>query len=190
MTEFYFLVNPTPRTTLSIRELLPADPPTIAAAFSAQGWNKPESQYWHYLEEQDSGLRLVLLAEVGLAPTAQFAGYLTVVWDSGYPPFHEAKIPEIVDFNVLIRFQRQGIGSALMDEAERRIAERSSLAGIGVGLTSDYGAAHILYIKRGYIPDGRGLFSIGRWLKYGDFTVVNDELTIQLTKDLTRGSHK
>ena len=41
---------------------------------------------------------------------------------------------------------------------KRRItyAQRSDHAGIGFGLYADYGAAQRLYIKRGYIPDGRG----------------------------------
>lgn len=174
-----------PRDRLIIRDIRRADPPIIAAAFSAQGWHKPESQYQQYLAEHLAGRRRVLIAEVSLAPDPPaFAGYLTIVWESEYPPFREAGIPEIVDFNVLIKHRRMGIGSALMDEAERLVAERAPIVGIGVGLTPDYGPAHILYVKRGYIPDGRGLFYRGHHLQWGETCTINDELSLNFTKVL------
>ncbi|MGC4045412.1 MAG: GNAT family N-acetyltransferase [Armatimonas sp.] len=165
---------------LEIRALLPTDPPLFESAFTAQGWNKPALQYEHYLELQANGSRDVLVATVA----GDFAGYLTIEWVAGYAPFKEARIPEIVDFNVLLKHQRQGIGSALMEEAERRISERSPVAGIGVGLTPDYGPAQILYVKRGYIPDGRGLDYDGQILNWGAQTVVDDSLVLHLTKRL------
>jgi ribosomal protein S18 acetylase RimI-like enzyme len=168
-----------------IREIGELDPPIIANAFSAQGWNKPESQYRQYLQEHQSGKRSVLLAEIEIPPrTLAFAGYLTIVWESDYPPFRAERIPEVVDFNVLIKYRRQGIGNALMDEAERRIAEKSQSSGIGVGMTPDYGPAHILYIRRGYIPDGRGLYYNHHHLQWGETCVVNDDLTLNFTKKL------
>ncbi len=99
-------------------------------------------------------------------------------------PFKEAKIPEIVDFIVLQRFQRRGIGTALMDEAELRIKSRSPYAGIGFGITPDYGAAQILYVKRGYVPDGHGLVSGARSVAYGEQVEINDELALYLVKEL------
>ena len=152
----------------------------IAAAFAELGWDKPAAQYQRYLSEQQAGLRVVLVASADKI----FAGYVTIAWASGYPPFLEEGIPEIVDFNVLPRFRRQGIGSQLMDEAENRIAERSPLAGLGVGLTADYGAAQIMYVKRGYIPDGRGLFWGEKSCQYGDRVIVDDGLTLYFTKQL------
>ncbi len=44
-----------------------------------------------------------------------------------------------------------------MDSAESVIAARSKTAGLGVGLYADYAAAHLMYLKRGYLPDGRGI---------------------------------
>jgi ribosomal protein S18 acetylase RimI-like enzyme len=166
-----------------IREMQSTDPQVMAAAFRAQGWNKPESQFQRYLQEHLSGVRTVLLAEVERQMTLfDFSGYLTIVWESEYPSFKEDRIPEIVDFNVLIKYRRQGIGKALMDEAEKRIGLRSPVAGIGVGLTPDYGPAHIMYIKRGYIPDGRGLFFNHHHLQWGETCIVNDDLTLNFTK--------
>lgn len=165
---------------VEIRQIRSENILPIARAFAKLGWDKPASQYERYLSEQETGQRLVLVATL----KGDFAGYVTIVWESSYPPFWEAGIPEIVDFNVLPTFRRQGIGSQLLDEAEHQIAERSSIAGIGVGLTSDYGAAHILYIKRGYIPDGRGINWKGSTCQYGDQVIVDDGLALHFTKQL------
>jgi hypothetical protein len=37
------------------------------------------------------------------------------------------------------------------------VARRSGVVGIGVGLHPSYNAAQRLYVKRGYIPDARGI---------------------------------
>jgi GNAT superfamily N-acetyltransferase len=165
---------------LTIREMTHEDPPTIAEAYCAQGWSKPRELHEKYYREQIEGARTVLVAELD----GMFVGYLTIVWESHYPPFRDAGIPEIVDFSVLMGYQRKGIGTALMDEAERRISERSSIVGIGVGLSAGYGAAQIMYAKRGYIPDGRGVQYDGKQLKFGDKTTVDHSLTMCFTKDL------
>ena len=114
----------------------------------------------------------------------QFAGYLTICWNSTYPPFQEAEIPEIADFNVLPEFRRQGIGTALMDKAEGEIAKVSCVAGIGVGMDADYGAAQRLYVLRGYVPDGRGLHYKDHFPKYGEQITVDDDLALFFTKEL------
>lgn len=169
---------------LEVRSLEDRDIEPIAAAFRALGWDKPRSQYERYLAEQRQGRRAVFVAFVA----GDFAGYLTIIWSAGYPPFRETGIPEIQDFNVLPRFRRQGIGTRLMDEAELAVSERSSIVGIGMGVSADYGAAQRLYVLRGYVPDGRGLISEGRQLSHGDSITVDDGLALYLTKELTGGS--
>ncbi|MFT4164339.1 MAG: GNAT family N-acetyltransferase [Microlunatus sp.] len=72
---------------------------------------------------------------------SHLAGYLLIEPRSSYPPFAAADIPEIADFNVLPGHRRQGVGTALMDEAERRVAQFSDIVGLGVGLYTDYGTA-------------------------------------------------
>jgi ribosomal protein S18 acetylase RimI-like enzyme len=170
----------------TIRLIEPTDINSIAAAFSELGWDKPASQYEKYLAEQEAGQRVVLVAHSGVQnlPILDFAGYVTICWQSHYPPFREQNIPEIVDFNVLPKFRRQGIGESLMDEAEKRVAARSAVVGLGVGMTADYGSAQRMYAKRGYIPDGRGLFSRGQPVQYGQSIPVDDDLVLYLTKTL------
>ena len=114
----------------------------------------------------------------------EFAGYLTVDWSPVYPPFRLGGIPEITDFNVLPPFRRRGIGTRLMDEAERRIAERSPVVRIGFGLTPDYGAAQRMYVMRGYVPDGMGMRKNDRYVKPGDRLTADDDLVLFLTKRL------
>ncbi len=152
----------------------------IAAAFAALSWDKPAAQYERYLAEQQAGKRVVLVADLA----GIFAGYVTIVWQSHYQPFRWAGTPEIVDFNVLPQFRRQGIGTQLMDEAERLIAARSPVAGVGVGLTADYAAAHLLYLRRGYLPDGRGIAHNGQPLQYGETITLNDDQALYFTKSV------
>lgn len=168
-------------TTTTVREMLEADCAAIADAFREEGsTTKTLAQYQGYFADSKEGRRVVLLAE----HDGHFVGYLTIVWDSAYAPFREEGIPEIVDFNVLQKYRRRRIGTALMDEAEQRIAQRSPIAGIGVGLTPDYGAAQVSYVKRRYVPDGRGLMTHDRFAQYGDQVRVDDDLVLHLVKQL------
>ena len=166
-----------------IRTMIESDCAVVAGAFDAQGWNKPESLYRRYLTEQRAGGRSVLAAFVG-KNRGEFSGYVTIVWTSSYKPFEESAIPEIKDLNVLIKFRRKGIGTNLLDAAETLAAERSSLVGIGTGITPDYGPALAMYVKRGYIPDGLGAIQNDRRIVYGDSITVDDEPTLYLTKHL------
>ena len=171
------------RKHLAIRPLERGDVDTISAAFRGLGWDKPRSQYEIYLSEQQEGSRTTFVAFYG----RDFAGYVTINWRPSYPPFRTDGIPEIQDFNVLPQFRRRGIGTHLMDEAEQKVSERSSVVGIGVGVTPDYGAAQRLYVLRGYVPDGMGLARDGRPVRWGDRITIDDALVLYMTKALPSG---
>jgi GNAT superfamily N-acetyltransferase len=141
---------------------------------------RPPSKFTLYLEEQQAGERSVLIA----CTDARAVGFVTVRWQSLYPPFRDASIPEIVDLDVLPEFRRLGAGSALMDHAEQLIRTRSTVAGISVGLHGSYGPAQRLYARRGYIPDGRGLWLGDHYVPEGEKVSVDDTLLLYLTKDL------
>src|SRR5688572_20492402 len=166
---------------IMIRRLELRDTPEIVTAFQRIGWTKPISQYEYYLVEQELGARDVYVAFI----ETKFAGYLTICWSSSYEPFQNEGIPEIMDFNVLPEYRRRGVGTQLMDRAEGKIASVSTTAGIGVGMTPDYGAAQRLYVLRGYVPDGRGLHYRGYPTKYGEEIKVDDTLALYLTKKLS-----
>jgi GNAT superfamily N-acetyltransferase len=163
-----------------IRLLEPADVEPVLAAFEAVGWPRRRATFERYLAEQDEGVRTVLVAFDG----AEVCGYGTVCWEPHYPPFVAAGIPEIQDLNVLPRFRRRGIATRLMDLAERRVAERSEVVGIGVGLYDDYGPAQRMYVLRGYVPDGRGAVHRNLPVRGGETVRADDDLVIHLIKRL------
>ena len=70
------------------------------------------------------------------------------------------------------------VSAAAYDEAERVVSERSSVVGIGVGMYADYGTAQRMYVKRGYIPDGRGLFFRQDFVEPGQTVIVDDDLAL------------
>lgn len=165
---------------LVLRKIKQGDCSIISDAFKNQNWDKPISQYQEYFKFQENRERDVIIATWD----NQFAGYLTIKWQSDYAPFKKVNIPEVVDFNVLKKYQRLGIGTALMDEAENRIRKIADFVGIGFGVIKDYGAAQILYVKRGYIPDGNGMTKNSKSLTYGDKVTVDDSLVFHLLKRL------
>jgi hypothetical protein len=71
-----------------------------------------------------------------------------------------------------------------MDQAEEEIAKRFSIVGIGVGMYPDYGNAQRLYVKRGYVPDGRGLTYGGKVLAPMETVVNDDDLVLYFEKQL------
>lgn len=156
------------------------DPGVMAASFAELGWDKPVSYFESCLAQQESGDRAVLVAEVDDV----FAGYATVLWESSYQPFADAGTPEISDLNVLPPFRRRGIATALMDEAERIVAERSAVVGLGVGLYADYGPAQQMYGQRGYVPDGRGIMYDWSPVTPGASIPIDDDALLMMTRRL------
>lgn len=165
---------------ISLRPLEPGDPAVISTAFGAIGWDKPVEQYDRYLIEQEAGSRHVIVALFN----GEFAGYGTLNWQPTYPPYQAEGIPEIQDVNVLTQFRRRGIGSALLDAAEVFAKRTVASVGIRVGLDPGYGAAQRLYVRRGYVPDGRGVAYHDRTIEYGEQVAVDDDLVLCFTKKL------
>ena len=163
---------------IEIRRLDARDVDAMASAFEA--WPKPRELFERYVAEQGEGLREVLVAWC----ETRVCGYGVVVWQPTYPLFREQGIPEIQDLNVLPGFRQRGIASRLLDAAEEIVAARSPVVGIGVGLYADYGPAQRLYVKRGYVPDGRGASYRDRTVLGGESVVADDDLALYLTRRL------
>lgn len=150
------------------------------------GWNKPEGQYRRYLQEQQAGTRTCFVAIVD----GRFAGYVTLNWRPAYAGFAARNIPEIQDLNVLAMFRKKHIATRLLDRAEAEAAQHSAVVGIGVGLHPGYNAAQQLYVKRGYIPDGRGITYRDHFVEEGAQVRLDDDLVMHLTKELAaKSSH-
>jgi len=166
---------------ITIRTITATDPAIIAAEEVAQGWiHASEKKYLKRLAAHNDGTAIALIAEY----RGQVAGYLNVYLHAKVGPFAGVDLPELVDFGVLEKFRRKGIGSRLMDIAEQIASEYADTVFLAVGLHSGYGSAQRMYIKRGYLPDGSGVW-------YGDKPAVpyqsypnDDDLILYLSKKL------
>ena len=163
----------------TIRNMIKSDIESLSHGFMNQGWPAREEILASYFWEQASGDIEILVAEIDGA----VAGYVTILPLAKHGPFAEV-YPELLDFNVFEPFRNQGIGNQLLEEAEKRVKFVSSKITLGVGLHLGYGPAQRLYIKRGYIPDGTGVWSRNKPLEMGASCQNDDDLVLYLSKDL------
>ncbi|MBZ2086736.1 GNAT family N-acetyltransferase [Streptococcus oralis] len=166
------------KTICSIRKMQESDIKDLSQGFINQGWPGRGEILARYFLEQECGEREVLVAEVEGA----LAGYITILPIAKQGPFAEI-YPELSDFNVFEPFQNQGIGNLLLEEAEKRVKLISDKVTLGVGLHSGYGPAQRLYIKRGYIPDGTGVWYRNQPLEMNATIQNNDDLVLYLSKE-------
>ena len=166
------------KTKCSIRKMQESDIKNLSQGFISQGWPGREEILARYFLEQKSKEREVLVAEVEGA----LAGYITILPCAKQGPFAEI-YPELSDFNVFEPFQNQGIGNLLLEEAEKRVKLISDKVTLGVGLHSGYGPAQRLYMKRGYIPDGTGVWYRNQPLEMNATIQNNDDLVLYLSKE-------
>lgn len=163
-----------------IRTILPEDAQIICDEEKAQGWAQTVDKYLSRINDFNSGKCISLIAEYKGA----VAGYINIYPNSAWGAFAHRGYSEIIDFGVLEKFRKNGIGTKLMDAAEKIAAEYSDTVYLGVGLHSGYGSAQRMYVKRGYVPDGTGVW-------YGEIIAApykeycnDDNLIVYLSKKL------
>lgn len=164
-----------------IRNMEEADAQVFYEEYTAQGWH-PDVAYYHMrMKEQAEGKCVALTAEYQGQPAGALYVYLTV--HGG--PFKGKGYPEIIDFGVLKKYQRKGIGNRLLDVAEQIASQHADTVCLGVGLCGEYGTAQRMYVKRGYIPDGSGVWYQGKQcVQYETVCTVDDDLVLFLSKKL------
>lgn len=168
-------------TGLVIRRLTEADGQAFVLGERAQGWHADIAKYLEHLEDQAAGKCETLCAEMDGCP----AGYVSVYRGGVEGPLGGKGIPFIEDLGVLQKYQRLGIGSALMDVAEKIAGEWADTVYLAVGLHEGFGRAQRMYVKRGYIPDGTGVWYHGRPCTPYDTVYTNDDdLVLYLVKKL------
>lgn len=163
-----------------IRDMLKSDVQIITDGEIAQGWHATVDKYEMRLQHQSEGKSVSLVAEY----QDHVAGYINVYPDSEWGAFAGRGYPEIVDFGVLEKYRRHGIGSKLMDIAEQIASGYSEIVYLGVGMHSGYGSAQRMYVKRGYVPDGTGVWYGDQVCEQNAECCNNDDLVLYLSKRL------
>lgn len=163
---------------IQARLIAPADAPGLQEAFAGTPWDHGLQRFERLVGQHDSAARHVWMGLADGRPVA----YGSLLADSAYPPFREQGIPEIHDLNVAPRFRRLGIASRILDQAERLAFEAHDAVGIGFGLHPGYRAAQRLYVLRGYVPDGNGVYCLGRFPQEGEQVRLDDDLVLYLVK--------
>lgn len=168
-------------TNIRLKEISGNDLDIFQLSFKGTYLSDRFDLFKRYLKEHTEKNRYVLLAY----NDEKIVGYVTLKYVSDYENFAQNNIPEIVDFNVVPRFRKQGIGRKLLKRIES-VAKKSGYAqiGIGVGLSEDYGAAQRLYVKMNYIPDATGLHYDAKPVQKGTTVRVDDSLAVYLIKNL------
>jgi len=172
----YYNVN-----NISIRDMMDSDPEIITHEEYLQGWTHQKvEKYLQRLQDVKDGKCIALVAEY----KGNVAGYLNIYPNSEGGAFGGKGLPELVDFGVLKKYRKQGIGNTLMQVAENIARKYSKIVYLGVGLHRDYGEAQRLYIKRGFVPDGSGLWWKGKQLEPYAEMENDDEAAIYMSKEL------
>lgn len=162
-----------------IRDMIFSDGLHFTDEERKQGWDSTIDKFEMRLKDVKNGKCISLVADYYGIP----AGYVNVYPDSEWGAFANQGYPEIIDFAVLDKYQKNGIGSILMDTAEKIASEYADTVYLGVGLHNGYGSAQRMYVKRGYIPDGSGV-----WYKdkictpYDTIYTNDDDLVLYLSK--------
>ena len=165
---------------LMIRNMEPEDARIITDEEIAQGWQATVEKYEMRLQHQKEGHAISLVAVY----RGSVAGYINVYPNSTWGAFANQGYPEIVDFGVLEKYRCLGIGSKLMDAAEGIAGKYADVVYLGVGLHSGYGSAQRMYVKRGYIPDGSGVWYGDRICEPYAPCCNDDDLNLYLSKRL------
>lgn len=163
-----------------IRDMEPQDGALFAAEEIAQGWldsttEKFEMRMSHQKEEKC----IPLVAEY----RGNVAGYVSVYPNCQWGSLGGQGLCEIIDFAVLEKFRRLGIGSKLMDVAEEIAFTYADKIYLGVGLHSGYGSAQRMYVKRGYVPDGSGVWYGSKVCEPYANCCNDDDLNLYLFKE-------
>lgn len=166
--------------SVRIRSMLPEDAKIIFDTQKSYGWHPVIDTYETYYSEQKNDQRLVFIAEY----EGKMAGYCTLLLNPTQGPFGNQKIPEINDLLVFFHIHNKGIGSKLLDVVEQEAAKISDTVYLAVGVHSGYGPAQRMYVKRGYIFDGSGVWYQGKQLGQYEPCVNDDDLLLFMSKDL------
>ena len=165
---------------IRIRSMEMADAKIIFDTYLSYNWHPELATYENYFRDQEEGKRLVFIAEY----QGEVCGLCTLVLQSEEGPFGNQGIPEIEDLCVFFHVHKKGIGSRLLDAAEKEAAKYAGQVYLAVGVHSGYGPAQRIYVKRGYLPDGSGVWYKGKVLDQYAPCCNDDDLVLFMSKEL------
>lgn len=163
---------------ITVRSMKKEDAAAIYETYLSYGWHPCIDTYNGYYAEQEAGERKVFIAEY----EGKTAGLCTLVLHPQEGPWAGTDIPEIVDLCVFFHVHSRGIGSRLMDAAEKEAFMKSDRVYLAVGVHSGYGPAQRMYVKRGYNFDGSGVWYQGKQLEQYAPCVNDDDLLLYMSK--------
>ena len=136
--------------------------------------------YERYLNWQQEGECTFLIALLN----GEIAGYVFVLYRDRWGSVANQGIPGLADLWVFEWNRGKGVGNALLEEAERVAAKYSDILHLDVHVTAEAGAAHRLYFRRGYMPDGKGVYLNYKPYEDSMGKVNPDDLTLSMFKRL------
>ncbi len=163
-----------------VRRLRESDAAILSREETLQGWSPTLEKHLSRFRDSRAGKCVSLLAEYDGEP----AGYVSVYPRPDWTPAAFRGLPEIVDFAVLEKYRRRGVGARLMDAAEKLAGQYADRVFLGVGLHAGYGSAQRMYVRRGYIPDGAGVYFRNQICTPYTPCENDDDLVLFLSKDL------
>lgn len=169
---------------LVVRDMRMDDALSLFEAEKALGYGDETNRFPGRVQDAADGKCVALAAVVDGVP----AGYVCVYWNPDHGLFAGTGVPELHDFGVLSTHRRLGAGTRLMEAAEKVAAERCDRVWLAVGLHHWYGPAQRLYGKRGFIPDGSGVWYGDRVAEAYAPVSNDDDLNLYLVKELRRGA--
>lgn len=165
---------------LQIRTMEEKDAKIIYDTYKSYDWHPDLNIYLNYHKEQLENKRKVFIAVY----EGEVAGLCTLVLNPEEGPFGGKGIPEIVDLCVFFNRHNLGIAGKLLDVIEEEAGKLCDRVYLAVGVHSGYGAAQRIYVKRGYIPDGSGVWYKGKQLGQYEPCVNDDDLLLFFSKEL------
>ncbi len=172
--EFFFYSS-----NLMIRKMSYDDIPAVCAADGDES-EKNIAYLKRQLENQEKQECTAFLALYD----GGVAGYVFLYYRCRWGGLAGSDIPGVVDLIVFEKYRRKKIATVLMDAAEGIAKRYCDKVYLDVCLNSDYGPAQRFYIKRGYIPDGKGVYYEEKVCETNAVCKNDDELSLCLIKEL------
>ena len=166
--------------TIRIRSMVKEDAKLLYDTYLSYGWHPQIEIYDNYYRDQQEGKRIVFTAEY----LGSVKGQCTLDLHPTEGPWGGKGFPKIADLTVFFDVRGKGIGNRLLDAAENEAVRIADMVYLAVGIHSGYGPAQRIYVKRGYVPDGSGVWYHGKVLEQYAPCMNDDDLVLYLSKRL------